>query len=82
MYARGTRTTAAGIGTRLIAVALVIWFAIGAIAAAQRHYFDRGSANCAHVGTVIVTVLAGPLNYAGVNPQISCASPTIPQPSK
>ncbi len=79
MYTRGTRTTS-GVGTRIIAVALVIWFAIGAIAAAQRHYFDSGSANCAHVGTVIVTILAGPLNYAGANPKIgNCHAP---QPSK
>lgn len=80
MYARGTRTTAGGVGARLIAVVLVIWFAIGAIAAAQRHYFDSGTASCAHVGTVIVTVLAGPLNYAGANPKVTdCRSP---QPSK
>lgn len=80
MYARGTRTTAGGVGTRIIAVALVIWFAIGAIAAAQRHYFDSGSASCAHVGTVIVTILAGPLNYAGANPKVGDCH--APQPSK
>jgi len=26
-----------------------------------------------------VTIIAGPLNYLGVNPKISC---TVPQPSK
>ncbi len=76
MYARGSRTTASGVGTRILAVVLVIWFAIGAVAAAQRHYFDSGAANCAHVGTAVVTVLAGPLNYAGANPKIgNCHAP-------
>ena len=28
---------------------------------------------------VIVTILAGPLNYAGVNPKVACH---VPQPSK
>jgi hypothetical protein len=31
------------------------------------------------LGTVIVTIIAGPLNYVGVNPKINCA---VPQPSK
>ena len=30
-------------------------------------------------GTVLVTIVAGPLNYLGVNPKIKC---DIPQPSK
>jgi hypothetical protein len=79
MYARGTRTTT-GVGGRLIAVVLVIWFAIGAIAAAQRHYFDSGAPSCAHAGTILVTVLAGPLNYVGANPKVSNCQ--VPQPSK
>ena len=28
--------------------------------------------SCATAGTVIVTILAGPLNYVGVNPKLSC----------
>jgi hypothetical protein len=62
------------IGTAL----LVIWLLIGVVAANQRHYFSGSSANCAKVGTIAVTVLAGPLNYAGVNPKIHCSTP---QPS-
>ncbi|MHB1536307.1 MAG: hypothetical protein ACYC1D_17200 [Acidimicrobiales bacterium] len=63
----------------ILPVLLVIWFIIGAIAAAQRHYFD-GRPNCATAGTIAVTILAGPLNYVGVNPTVS--SCTLPQPSK
>jgi hypothetical protein len=56
---------------RLGSVILVIWLIIGVIATAQRGYFnDRVS--CASAGTVVVTILAGPLNYVGVNPKLSC----------
>jgi hypothetical protein len=79
MYTRSTRTTT-GFGSRIIAVILVIWFVIGATAAAQRHYFDSGAASCAHAGTVVVTILAGPLNYVGANPKVSSCH--APQPSK
>jgi hypothetical protein len=56
---------------RLGSVILVIWLVIGLIAAAQRNYFND-KVSCASAGTVIVTVLAGPLNYIGVNPKLSC----------
>jgi hypothetical protein len=63
------------IGTLL----LVIWLIIGAIAAGQRHYYSSSNANCAKAGTIAVTILAGPLNYFGVNPKIKC---DLPQPSQ
>jgi membrane protein YdbS with pleckstrin-like domain len=68
-----------GGASRLVGVLLVIWLIIGAIAAGQRHYYTSGKSNCASVGTVVVTILAGPLNYAGVNPKVHC---TVPQPSR
>jgi len=49
---------------------------IGAIAGAQRHYFSGSSVNCAKAGTVAVTIVAGPLNYVGVNPKITCPKPS------
>lgn len=57
---------------RLGTVILLIWLLIGAIAAGQRHYYSTSSANCAGTGTIAITVLAGPLNYVGANPKISC----------
>jgi membrane protein YdbS with pleckstrin-like domain len=57
---------------RLGAVIVVIWLLIGAIAAGQRHYYSTSSANCAGAGTIAVTILAGPLNYIGANPKLSC----------
>ena len=56
---------------RLGSVLLVIWLIIGITAAAQRDYFND-TVSCASAGTVIVTILAGPLNYVGVNPKLSC----------
>jgi len=64
---------------RLGSVVLLIWLIIGAIAAGQRHYYTGSSENCAGAGTIAVTILAGPLNYAGINPKVSCH---LPQPSK
>jgi hypothetical protein len=60
---------------RIGTVVLVVWLVIGVLAAAQRNYFSGNSANCAKVGTIAVTVVAGPLNYVGVNPKIHCKTP-------
>ncbi|WP_255665007.1 hypothetical protein [Nocardia sp. JCM 34519.1] len=65
---------------RLGSLIVLIWLVIGVIAAGQRHYFDNRPTNCAGVGTIVVTIIAGPLNYAGVNPKI--ADCNVPQPSR
>jgi hypothetical protein len=65
---------------RIGAVILVIWILLGVVAAFQRGYFkDDGDASCAEAGTVIVTAIAGPLNWMGVNPKINC---DVPEPSR
>jgi hypothetical protein len=64
---------------RLGAALLVVWLVIGALAAAQRDYFSRSDANCAKVGSTLLTIVAGPLNYVGANPKIKC---DVPEPSK
>ncbi|WP_369133849.1 hypothetical protein [Modestobacter sp. I12A-02662] len=61
-------------------ILLLVWLAIGALAAGQRGYFTTGDTSCASATTIIVTIVAGPLNYFGVNPQVEC--PTLPQPSE
>jgi hypothetical protein len=58
---------------------LIVWLAFGAIAAGDRHEYTRPPTNCSQIGTIGVTILAGPLNYAGVDPKISCH---LPPPSK
>jgi hypothetical protein len=64
---------------RIGTLILVIWLLIGVLAAGQRHYFTASSDSCAGTGTILVTILAGPLNYVGVNPKVACH---VPQPSK
>jgi hypothetical protein len=64
---------------RIGSILLVVWLIIGALAAGQRHYYDSSDTNCAKVGTIVLTIIAGPLNYVGVNPKIACKTP---QPSK
>lgn len=63
----------------IIGTLLIIWLVIGAVAAAQRGYFGGVPDSCAQAGTVAVTVVAGPLNYTGLNPKVACE---IPQPSQ
>ena len=64
---------------RIATVIVVIWLIIGVVAAVQRGYFDGSSANCAKTSNTVVTIVAGPLNYVGVNPKIKC---DVPQPSQ
>jgi hypothetical protein len=64
---------------RIGAAVVVIWLVIGAIAAGQRGYYHGSSQTCAKASTIVVTIVAGPLNYVGVNPKIHCS---LPQPSK
>ena len=53
---------------------LIIWLVIGGFAAGQRGDY-AGSVNCSTVTTTAVTILAGPLNYMGVDPHINCTTP-------
>lgn len=71
--------TASRTGSRVLTVLVVVWLLIGVAAAGQRNYFKGSDASCAKVGTVVVTIIAGPLNYVGANPKIDCEAP---QPSR
>ncbi|MCW2795298.1 hypothetical protein [Nocardioides sp.] len=64
----------------LIGAIVVVWLVIGVIAAFQRGYFgnDR-EVNCKTASDTALTVVAGPLNYVGANPKVSC---NAPNPSK
>jgi len=62
-------------------IIVVVWLVIGVLAAFQRGYFsDDSKTSCAEVSTVLVTVVAGPLNYVGVNPKIDDCN--TPEPSR
>jgi hypothetical protein len=66
----------------IIGLVVLIWLAIGAFAAYQRDYFtDDRDVSCKSTGDTVLTVIAGPLNYFGVNPKVDC-DVEVPQPSK
>ena len=58
---------------------VLLWLILGGVAAYERGYFKGSSDTCAEAGTIVVTVVAGPLNWLGINPKIKC---DLPAPSK
>ena len=62
----------------IVGVVVFVWLLIGVVAAWQRDYFKGGDTSCATAGNVALTVVAGPLNYGGVNPKVTCH---LPEPS-
>lgn len=68
---------------RLISLIVVIWLVIGALAAFQRGYFsDDDDVSCKEFADTALTIVAGPLNYVGVNPKVECEDVDTPQPSE
>lgn len=66
---------------RIGSVLIVIWLLIGVLAAWQRGYFDGAAdPDCERASTIAVTVVAGPLNYIGVNPKVEECD--LPEPSE
>ena len=53
---------------------LVIWLVIGGFAAGQRGDYKEAF-TCSGAATAATTILAGPLNYTGVDPHIDCTAP-------
>jgi hypothetical protein len=65
---------------RILGIVVVIWLLIGVLAAFQRGYFGNDKdVSCKEVSDTVVTIVAGPLNYLGVNPKVKCPTP---EPSK
>jgi hypothetical protein len=59
-------------------IIIFIWLCVGAAAAGQRGYYTNSPLGfgCSGDATIGVTIAAGPLNYIGVRPSISCDWPT------
>jgi hypothetical protein len=67
----------------LLGLLVVVWLVIGAVAAGQRGYFgDDRDVSCKTASDTALTIVAGPLNYAGVNPKVDCEDVDVPEPSK
>ena len=66
-----------------IGFAVAVWLLIGVLAAFQRGYFGgNADTSCRKVSDTALTIVAGPLNYVGVNPKVKCPKAEVPQPSK
>jgi hypothetical protein len=59
-----------------IGIVCAVWVLTGAAAAQQRNYFGDGMTSCDAEATVAATIAAGPLNYQGLNPKVSCPEPS------
>lgn len=68
--------------TRILALLVVVWLVLGALAAYQRDYFSDSDTNCAELSNIGLTIVAGPLNYLGVNPEVECSDIDVPEPSE
>ncbi len=66
--------------SRIAGTIVLIWLLIGVFAVWQRGYFGAGAPSCAVAADLGVTVIAGPLNYLGVNPQ--AGECRLPEPSQ
>ena len=67
-------------GTSIVVILVVLWLLIGVLAAYQRDYFGgNDKPSCTKVSNIVLTIVAGPLNYVGVNPKVKCE---VPQPSQ
>ena len=63
----------------LIGLVVLAWLVIGVVAAGQRGYFgDDRDVDCKEISDTALTIVAGPLNYMGVNPKVKCE---VPEPS-
>jgi hypothetical protein len=67
-------------GGGILGVIVFVWLLIGVVAAYQRDYFTRNESNCATAGSIALTVVTGPLNYAGMNPKVTECN--LPKPSQ
>jgi hypothetical protein len=52
------------------------WLIIGAVAAGQRGDFSNVPSTCTSGATIAATIAIGPLNYLGVDPQVTCSWPS------
>ena len=67
---------------RIISILIVVWLVIGAFAAFQRGYFDDARTNCSEASDIGLNIVAGPLNYLGLNHKVTCKDIDAPEPSK
>lgn len=57
---------------KIASIVILAWLVVGAVVGTQRDYFKSDDNNCRETSDVVVTVLAGPLNYFGINDKTTC----------
>lgn len=77
------RSTTSSIASLIV----TLWLVIGVVAAFQRGYITGDDeVDCSSLGDTLLTVVAGPLNYLGVNPEVDCDDlpdpEDLPEPSE
>ena len=66
----GPKALASSAMRNLIGIIVVVWLVIGVLAAFQRGYLtDKKDVSCRSFGDTVVTIVAGPLNYVGRQPE-------------
>lgn len=66
---------------RIGTLVVLVWLLIGVFATWQRGYFGDGEKSCAELGTTVVAIVSGPLNYV-INPTVDCPDLDTPQPAQ
>ena len=56
-------------GGGILGVLVLVWLLIGVVAAYQRDYFATGATNCATAGSIALTVVVGPSELCGSQPE-------------
>lgn len=57
----------------VLLVLMIVWFVLGASVANDRGYFDaQANRNCTFIGSALLTVVVGPINYLNVHPRAHC----------
>ena len=64
---------------RFVGILVIVWLIVGRRRGRPARVFHPRRQNCASAGTIALTVIAGPLNYLGVNPKVTDCN--VPQPS-
>jgi hypothetical protein len=54
-------------------ILVIAWFVLGCSVANDRGYFNASAdRNCTFIGSAVLTVVTGPINYLGLHPQAAC----------
>ncbi|GHJ43487.1 hypothetical protein Cs7R123_08290 [Catellatospora sp. TT07R-123] len=57
---------------RVVILVILVWLVSGVVAVTQRDDLKGAAADCDHISTVAATALAGPFNYTGAHPEVTC----------